>query len=318
MTNYLNELSTWCSQSWNQFWFKRSDSHAVSMMRIFVGGIALLYALSFTSELGIWFSDGGILPIARTNRLTGAADPGVSVYYWSLFSFATSNWQLYLLHAIGIVSISLFAAGLKTRVTAVVATVFVISYALRAPMFMGLVESLLCPLMIYLCLAPSGEYFSVDAWLQSKSSKDAPKPSLAAHVITRLIQVHVCMLYLMLSFAKLEHLVWWNGDAMWWILARPEGRLLDLTFLSSSPKLVYAWTHFVILFQCLFAVLIWFRPLRPLLAGVAAIHWILLGLATGFWEFSLLMIGLTMAFEPWNYQSNSVNSTVKQTESVKA
>ncbi|MFN3149300.1 hypothetical protein [Bremerella sp.] len=300
---YFNQFTETISSGWNQFWFKRDSPKTVSILRIVVGVVALIYALTFTSELAIWFADGGVLPVDRTYRLTGASDPSVRVFYWSVFYLAHSSTQLYALHAVGLVSILLFAVGFKTRITSVIATVFVLSYAERAPMLMGVLEPLLCPVMIYLCLAPCGAYLSVDAWLRGRKGDTQEVPaSFTAHLATRLIQVHVVAFYWMMAFAKLGNPVWWNGEAMWWLMAQPENRLVDLTFLGGSPGsrlIVFGWTHFVVFFELAFGLLIWFRIWRPLLAALAVLHWVGLGLVTGHWEFAILMIGLTLAFAPW-------------------
>ncbi|WP_158545306.1 HTTM domain-containing protein [Bremerella cremea] len=297
---YFTRLSDSISDAWNSFWFQKESPRTVSILRIVAGIVALIYAFSFTSELAIWFSDGGVLPYARTLRLTGADDPTNRIYYWSVFYFAHSQLYLYLLHATGLISILMFTVGFQTRIAAIVATVFVISYAQRAPMLTGLVEPLLCPVMLYLCLAPCGAYFSVDAWLRDRRRTVPVPDSFLAHLAVRLVQVHVSMFYLMLAFAKLGNNVWWNGQAMWWLIAQPDTRLVDLTFLRANglPTLVFAWTHLVVLFELVFGLFIWVRILRPLLAIVATIHWIALGLVTGHWVFAILMIGLSLAFAP--------------------
>jgi hypothetical protein len=107
------------------------------------------------------------------------------------------------------------------------------------------------------------------------------------------------MFYLMLGISKLGSVAWWNGDAMWFVIAQTETRLVDLTFLRSSPLLVYGWSHFVVLFELLFGLLCWVRLARPLLTVISVPHWILLGLVTGQWQFALLMIAAGGVFKAW-------------------
>lgn len=312
---YLTRFSDTIGNGWNQFWFKRESPQTISILRIVVGLVALIYALSFTSELALWFSDGGILPADRTYRLTGADDPTVSVYYWSLFYLVHTPSALYVLHAVGLLSILSFTLGFQTRVSAVIAAIFVISYAERAPMLAGLLEPLLCPVLLYMCLAPSGAYYSIDAWLRKRSGNDQPvADSYAAHIAVRLIQLHVVAFYLMMGLSKLGGISWWNGNAMWWLMAQPDHRLVDLTFLRGEKLrlLVFAWTHLVVLFELVFGLLIWFRIWRPLLTVLAIFHWLGLGLVTGHWEFAILMSGLSLAFAPWQTLAEPVEEAVQQ------
>ncbi|PQO38575.1 HTTM domain-containing protein [Blastopirellula marina] len=317
---YFTRLSNSIGGGWNDFWFQKESPRTVSMLRIVAGIVALIYAFSFTSELAIWFSDGGVLPYARTLRLTGADDPAYRVLHWSVFYFAHSQLHLYALHGIGLISILLFTVGFQTRVVSIVATLFVLSYAERAPMLSGLVEPLLCPVMLYLCLAPCGAYFSIDAWLRDRKSTATVPDSFLAHLAVRLVQVHVSLFYLMMAFAKLGNPVWWNGQAMWWLLAQPDNRLIDLTFLRNGelPTIVYAWTHLVVLFELVFGLLIWVRILRPILAILAVFHWVGLGLVTGHWVFAILMIGLSLAFAPLEVLTAAPESASETTKAARS
>ena len=317
---YFNLLTDSLSHGWNQFWFQKESPRTVSMLRIVAGVVAMIYALSFTSELGIWFADGGVLPYGRTMRLTGGDDPNELFFRWSIFYFASTPLQLYVLHGIGLLSIALFAVGFQTRIVAIVATLFILSYAERAPMLAGLVEPLLCPVMLYLCLAPCGAMFSVDAWLRGKKGATDVSDSFLAHLAVRLVQVHVSMFYLMMAFAKLGNPVWWNGEAMWWLIAQPDNRLIDLTFLRASNlrMIVFGWTHLVVLFELVFGVFIWVKVLRPLLGVLAIFHWVGLGLVTGHWQFAILMIGLSLAFAPWEVLAEGNASATEDKSTLSA
>ena len=102
-------------------------------------------------------------------------------------------------------------------------------------------------LLLYLCLAPCGRRFSIDALLARRAHRRPrfrrrlpttcrrPRP-----IATRLIQVHLVLLIAMMGFSKLAGEAWWNGTGMWWLIARPESRLVDFTWLYKSPKLIDA------------------------------------------------------------------------------
>jgi len=114
-----------------------------------------------------------------------------------------------------------------------------------------------------------------------------------------LAQVHLSMFYLMLGLVKLSSFTWWNGEAIWFLIAQTENRLVDLTFLRSTPLVVFGWTHFVVLFELLFGIFCWVKLARPLLALISIPHWVLLGLLTGQWQFALLMIAVNVVLKPW-------------------
>ncbi|MEX1039839.1 MAG: hypothetical protein WDZ51_04370, partial [Pirellulaceae bacterium] len=169
------------------------------------------------------------------------------------------------------------------------------------PMLMSLLEPLLCPMLLYVVLAPCGAYYSVDAYLKSRGKRagEPVQPSAIAHLALRLAQVHLSMFYLMLGLTKLSSFTWWNGEAIWFLIAQTENRLVDWTFLRNTPLVVFGWTHFVVLFELLFGIFCWVKLARPLLVLVSIPHWVLLGLLTGQWQFALLMIVVNVVLKPW-------------------
>jgi hypothetical protein len=181
------------------------------------------------------------------------------------------------------------------------------------------VEPVVAFVMLYLCIGPAGRSLSVDGWLRSRrgdapttlarpsaagatrqtlpASAVAPCPgSVAATVSIRLIQVHLTLVYAMMGVGKLAGEVWWNGLGIWWLIARPEMRLVDWTWLAEFPKIVAAWTHAQAAFEIAFAVLIWNRTARPLLLFLAVIGWLVLAPVSGLVTYSLMMIVANLSF----------------------
>jgi hypothetical protein len=194
-------------------------------------------------------------------------------------------------------------------VTSVLALIVVLSYFHRAPLVTGQFEPILAMVMFYLCLGPSGRCLSIDSLLARRKAaaagpsavdRLAPTGSFAATVAIRLMQVHLAAIYLMMALGKLlggnYEPVWWTGDAMLWLVAKPESRLMDLTWL---PQYVLnAWTHLVVWTELLFPVLIWNRLARPLVLAVSTLVWASLAVATGLVPFCLMMVVANLAFVP--------------------
>ncbi|MCC9609459.1 hypothetical protein LOC68_05105 [Blastopirellula sp. JC732] len=295
---YFADLARCTTAAWTYFWFRASDAKTLSILRIALACVALLYILGYTSDLTFWFAADGVMPVARVYEITGITDPEYGAAYWSLLYYFQDPTDLWILHAVTIVTLLALAAGFFSRVTAVMAFVLVLSYAQRSPIVLsGLIEPLLCPLMLYLCLGPCGAHYSIDAIWRRRAGKPAIGKTYAANIATRLTQVHLSMFFVMMALSKLgASYVWWNGAAMWNVLARPESPLVDFKFLRSSPLLVYAWTHAMVLFELAYPVAIWVRPLRPLMIAVSIPIWILYALASGNWLFALLMLVMNLAF----------------------
>jgi hypothetical protein len=204
-----------------------------------------------------------------------------------------------------------FTLGLFTRITNVLSLVIVLAYVHRAPMITGPLEPILTMMLLYLCIAPSGSRLSLDALLRRRKlvrasgsegqADDCDAHSAAANISLRLMQVHLAGFYLMMGLTKLAGETWWAGEAVWWLIARTETRMLDLSFLHSHILAINLWTHVVVLFELTFGVLIWNRLARPLLLSAGVFVWISLALLTGLVSFCLLMLIANLCFVPPEY-----------------
>src|SRR5258708_18211861 len=90
--------------------------------------------------------------------------------------------------------------------------------------------------------------------------------------------------------------------AIWGTLASAEFRLIDFTWLAAFPWLLNLLTHGSMAFELGYPVLIWVRPLRPLMLALAVVLHIGISLtAPGLTEFALAMIAGNLAFVsgPW-------------------
>ena len=99
-------------------------------------------------------------------------------------------------------------------------------------------------LTLYLAIGPSGAALSLDRWLaRRRGGPSAPAASSAANLALRLIQVHMCVIYLFAGISKLQGQSWWTGEAMWRAFANLEYQSLDMTWLAWHPWIVNAMSH---------------------------------------------------------------------------
>lgn len=338
MRKYLAELVDGFGNGWNQFWFAPSDPATLSLMRIATGLIALYVVLSYTPDLDELFGPGGLASEETLANLEQAMrvrqlDPSLDAatrqqvshqvreaiprqLAFSYLNYLHSPGALRAAHWAGLAVLALFTAGLFTRAASVLALLVVLSYIHRGPLLTSHVEPILAFVMFYLCVGPSGAEWSIDRVLRARRTAGqpvqlstvyhAPIPSSAnetafssaATVSIRLIQVHLALLYSLMAIGKLASEVWWDGMAVWWLIARPESRLVDLTWLHRFPLLVSGWTYAVAAYHLAFPVLIWNRLARPLLLVLGVVLWGSLALLTGEIPFSLMMLVASLAFVP--------------------
>lgn len=297
---YWQELVETIGEGWNRFWFTPADPLPLSLLRIGVGLLAAAYFFSYTGDLLLWFGPDGLLPMENVEPLVRTG-PDAPLHRFSVFYGLESPSAMYAAHWTFVVLALLFASGLLTRVTGALAALGVLSYVHRVPILSSPLEPVLSMLLIYLVIGPAGRYFSLDRWIFKRDPKltDSVERSLTANLSLRLIQVHFAAIVLAMALAKLNSYAWWEGEAVWNLLAQTISRPIDgLARLRPYTFLINAWTHAIVYFELLFPVLIWSRLARPLLLGIGIALWLSISLLTGMAMFPAGMILAGLAYIP--------------------
>ncbi|HEX3725218.1 MAG TPA: HTTM domain-containing protein, partial [Pirellulales bacterium] len=190
--------------------------------------------------------------------------------------------------------------GLWTRVTSILALVAALSYVGRVPGALFGLDQINVILAAYLAVGPSGSAFSLDRWLARRRA-GTPLPvatSWTANLAIRLIQIHMCIIYLFAGTAKLTGPAWWDGTALWMALGNMEYQSMDMTWLANWPRLINAMTHVTIYWEIFYCALIWPRLTRPVMLLLAIPLHMGIAICLGMTTFGLVMLIGNMAFIP--------------------
>ena len=123
-----------------------------------------------------------------------------------------------------------------------------------------------------------------------------PKPTTSTTIAIRLIQLHLCIVYLFSGLAKLEGENWLAGTAVWWAVANYEYQSLEATWLANWPVLVALATHATVYWELFYCFLVWNRFTRPLMLGMAFLIHGGIALYMGMITFGLIMIVANLSF----------------------
>jgi len=161
---------------------------------------------------------------------------------------------------------------------------------------------------MYLMISPCGSCFSVDAWLRERLAKKRATsrrlawllpdlvPSVSANIATRLLQLHLCVIYLFGGLSKARGESWWDGTALWYAIGNYEYQSIDMTWLSRFPTFYTALTHGTVFWEIFYCAIVWPRRTRPIALGLAvAVHGGI-ALFLGMMTFGLMMIAANLAF----------------------
>lgn len=288
--SFVGEGIAVAGKAWDRFWFTPTDPTTLCLIRVFAGLMLFYTHAVWTLDLEAFFGEQSWLSrevLAHANR---------NGYSWSVLSWCRTPAALWTMHIAALGTFALLTIGLWTRIVSVLAFVFTVSYTQRSPGALYGLDQINSLLSLYLMLGPSGSRFSVDAWQASRSARSVDSASVSANFAIRLMQCHLCVIYLFAGLSKLQGVTWWNGFAVWGGIANQEYQTLDLTWLAEWPLVINALTHLTVAWEVSYCVLIWNRWTRPLvLLGAIAMH-LGIAVALGMPTFGLAMLIANLSF----------------------
>lgn len=327
---YFRELERRVVAGWNGFWFKPADPATLSLIRILAGAMLLYTHLVWSLDLEAFFGEQSWvdvraaqesmshpnqpprLPSREEVRLTPENSPGVPPlepvvgrhsFSWSYLWWIKSSTALWTAHFAALAVFAMFMLGLWSRVTSVLAYLITVSYLYRTPGAQFGLDNVNVMLSMYLMIGPSGAAYSLDRWLARRRAGGplpVAAPSVMANISTRLIQLHMCVIYFFAGTGKLQGDAWWNGNALWMSFANLEYQSMDMTWLADYPMTVNLMTHVTIFWEVSFCFLVWHRLLRPLVLAVSVPLHLGIALCMGMITFGLVMlIGCLSFVPPW-------------------
>lgn len=269
--------------SWDRFWFTPVDSFNTSVIRILAGCMLLYTHLIWGTRLDEFFSRDG------WNSQAYLSSMQADTLAWSFWWYVPDAWLSPVHYACCTVVLA-FALGFMTRTTSILSWLIAVAYSHRSALSNYGLDQINCILLMYLMVAPCGHYLSIDAWIRSrKHPATDPGPSILANVSMRLMQLHLCIIYLWAGLGKLQGESWWDGRAMWQAFSSYEYQSLDMTFLAGFPIVLNLLTHLTIAWEVFFCALVWNKTLRPLMLLLGFGMHMGIGAFLGMWTFGTAM-----------------------------
>ncbi|MCO6456880.1 MAG: HTTM domain-containing protein [Pirellulaceae bacterium] len=271
MNAVWGELRDWgrgVAGVWDRFWFTPADPHSLCLIRLLGGWMMFYTHLVWTKDLRAFLGpDSWVAPEVVRELHRGSTA-------WSYLWYVESPLLLWILHLAALVVFAMLCVGYQTRVVSVLAWLISVAYCHRLTGALFGLDQVNTMLAMYLMLGPSGAVWSVDRWLAGRRAGGqlpGPEPSVGANVAIRLIQLHMCVIYLFGGIGKMRGELWWDGFAMWFAAANYEYQSLDMTWIGHLPLVFSLLTHLTVFWETFYCVLVWPRLTRPIALGMAVL-----------------------------------------------
>jgi len=286
-------------QSWNMFWFLPRSALTLAWIRISTGSMLAYIHVVWSMRLAD-FMGAKAFTTKEWVRSLHRQD-----YTWSYLWFIDSMPFLWAHEVIAIVLAILMAIGLFTRYVIPLIWFMTLMVCHRMTGFLFGLDQIVMMLTTYLMIAQSGEALSVDRALRFRrnASEDTTSQTLVPlplspwnTISTRLMQIHLCIIYLFGGLGKMRGETWWDGSAIWLSAVSYEYQSIDFTWIGHAPALMALAAHVTLFWETFYCCLVWPKLTRPWILVIAVGVHAGIGIFLGMITFGWMMIVANFAF----------------------
>jgi hypothetical protein len=292
----VNQIAAW-RRRLADFLFSAQSDRWLTFLRFGLGFQVLLYALSLFNDWNYLFgtTESGLATRDLAEALLALANNFVPRLGWLVAIGAHLGLQEQaVLSGIWIV---LFCAGLGLLVGLFCRSFAILAWFLhlctaKSGAFVSYgVDDFMTIGLFYLMLSPLPDRYSLDYRLRKSRTRNARLLGFGR----RVLQMHLCLIYLFSGLTKCLGGGWWDGSNIWRALTRPPFNVIP-------PEILVRWKLFlpivgilVCLIEAGYPVFIWLKRTRFFwLSAVIAMH-VAIGITMGMYLFALIMIVLNAA-----------------------
>ncbi len=275
-----------------RFFLEPASARPLAALRIGLALILLGQAYLVRSEILELFSSSGYVQGALSQSFQVPGTPTVLMFAsWLSHLSVSEDLAIYMLGCAYVLSLLFVALGLFTRTSLVMAWFLHWTFMNSNDTTNYGADLFAQVFLFYLMLSPAGSAWSFDVHLGRIDSK----PTSAARLCLRLMQFHLCIMYLASGIEKASGIQWWNGELLWRALNTPIYKQYDMSWMIDYPYLTQLGGWATLFFELGYIVFIWPRSTRRWwIMAMVGLH---LGIAVfmGLGVFGVLMAMLTPA-----------------------
>lgn len=281
MMKFLFSLPTFFWKKHEEFWFQTRPLLNLAVMRILLCGS--LFGLYFSRQWDLtkYYSEAGILPKALSLQIyLEYFRPVVSLSVWP-------DQYVPYVHGFLVFGLLLLALGIGNRFFNFL--IWLISMAFLQRNFSVAFGADLIGNIFLLLLAGTQSCEKLSVLNLIKKSSHQKESDLFTNTFYRLIQVQLCVIYVYTGIEKLKGGSWWDGTALWTVVANPQMVIFDMTWMRHLPYIIVLITFMTILFEIYFPFLVTTAMRIPGLIFGFCFH-IGIGFLMALWGFAVIML----------------------------
>ena len=280
------------SKRLNVFFASPLPPTSLGVFRILIASFTLLQAfLWYPDWLAFFGADAWI-----QWEISAAFVPEMSIhisrlYEWFAFSGMGQNQFVVIFFWVYVFATTGLLFGYCTRCFAIFTWFFHYIIMCSIDIYVYGVDIFLQIALFYFIFMPVNKAFSLDALRRRVNTM----PSWQVTLSMRVLQIHLCMIYLSSGYEKMLSDGWWNGNILWHSLVQPDFKQYDLEWIAQYPWIAIVLSWFTMFIETGYCIVMWIARLR--VAWFICILLLHLGIAIfmGLWSFSIIMIILSVS-----------------------
>lgn len=278
--------------SWDQFWFKSVDLLPLAYMRIVLCG-TLLY-IAITRFFAMWFyTDESWIP--RAKALEIMPEVARPLFLWT---FWPDSWNYYA-NSVLVIALFLLMFGIGGRYLMWLAWIINTGFLQRNGAVNFGADIIGNLFLFYMVFTQSCERLSILNLFKRNLRHE--KSDMISSMMIRMMQVQICVIYAYTGLEKLKGGSWWDGTALWTVLANPQMTTFDFTFMRHFPWIIPVIGYITILFEVYFPVMVVWNKTRYYCLVLGVMFHIGIGVTMGLMPFATVMLSTYFLFMEPSY-----------------
>ena len=201
-----------------------------------------------------------------------------------------SDQSVYLILTLVVIASLCMISGFLSRIACFFIFLCLLSFYHRDPLIMNSGDTYMRQTMFWMIFTASGMSLSLDRWLKDRRNKTGDYVALASAWPLRLLQLQFCLVYCHTFFSKIVGEYWLNGSAIYYSSRLTELQRLPIPYLFDHMWTCQLLTWSTLLLEYSLFTLIWIKPLRYPILGIALIFHLMIDWTMNIPQFEWLMI----------------------------
>ncbi len=273
--------------TWDSFWFKPLDLLPLAYMRIVLCG-TLLY-MAVTRFYALWFyTDDSWIP--RSRALEIMPEFARPVFLWTFWPDSLNFYANLVL----VILLLLLLLGIGGRYLMWIAWIINAGFLQRNYAVNFGADIIGALFLFYMSFTQSCERLSV-LNLFKENKKHKVSDTISSMMI-RMMQVQISVIYAYTGFEKLKGGSWWDGTALWTVLANPQMTTFDFSFMRHFPWVIPVAGYITILFEIYFPAMVAWKKTRYFCLILGIMFHFGIGITMGLMPFTTVMLSTYFLF----------------------